>query len=47
MMLGSFAKTFNEALAGLRNRSVVEEKLQRAERSAVLGRLTSGIAHER
>lgn len=38
--------TFNEMLAGLRRSRDLEEKLQRAERSAVVGRLASGIAHE-
>ncbi|QQS45398.1 MAG: HAMP domain-containing protein [Acidobacteriota bacterium] len=38
--------TFNEMLAGLRNTRQLEDQLQRAERSAVVGRLASGIAHE-
>lgn len=38
--------TFNEMLAGLRRSRNLEEQLQRAERSAVVGRLASGIAHE-
>jgi signal transduction histidine kinase len=33
-------------LAGLRGKRDLEEQLQRAERSAVVGRLASGIAHE-
>jgi signal transduction histidine kinase len=38
--------TFNDMLAGLRRSRDLEEELQRAERSAVVGRLASGIAHE-
>jgi len=38
--------TFNEMLVGLRRSRALEEELQRAERSAVVGRLASGIAHE-
>jgi len=44
--VGALAVTFNEMLAGLRNKRELEERLQRAERSAVVGRLASGIAHE-
>lgn len=40
------AATFNEMLIGLRRSRELEEELQRAERSAVIGRLASGIAHE-
>jgi signal transduction histidine kinase len=40
------SSTFNEMLAGLRQRADLEDQLQRAERSAVVGRLASGIAHE-
>jgi signal transduction histidine kinase len=40
------ATTFNDMLAGLRRNRDLEEKLQRSERSAVVGRLASGIAHE-
>lgn len=40
------AGAFNEMLAGLRRNRSLEEELQRAERSAVVGRLASGIAHE-
>ena len=40
------ATTFNEMLVGLRRNRDLEEQLQRAERSAVVGRLASGIAHE-
>lgn len=39
-------KTFNEMLTVLRRSRELEEQLQRAERSAVIGRLASGIAHE-
>lgn len=44
--VGRLAETFNEMLFGLRNKRELEEQLQRAERSAVVGRLASGIAHE-
>jgi signal transduction histidine kinase len=44
--IGALAATFNEMLAGLRSKRELEEELQRAERSAVVGRLASGIAHE-
>src|SRR5207253_8997448 len=44
--IGALAVTFNEMLAGLRNKRELEDRLQRAERSAVVGRLASGIAHE-
>jgi signal transduction histidine kinase len=40
------SQTFNEMLSGLRSKRGLEELLQRAERSAVVGRLASGIAHE-
>lgn len=40
------ASTFNGMLAGLRRNRDLEDQLQRAERSAVVGRLASGIAHE-
>ncbi|HEX5083477.1 MAG TPA: ATP-binding protein [Blastocatellia bacterium] len=40
------SQTFNEMLSGLRSKRNLEELLQRAERSAVVGRLASGIAHE-
>lgn len=44
--VSQLAATFNEMLAGLRRSRDLEEQLQRAERSAVVGRLASGIAHE-
>ena len=44
--VGTLAETFNEMLFKLRNKRELEERLQRAERSAVVGRLASGIAHE-
>ena len=44
--MGSLGRTFNEMLAGLRAKQELEERLQRAERSAVIGRMASGIAHE-
>ncbi len=44
--VGMLSQTFNEMIGGLRRSRDLEEKLQRAERSAVVGRLASGIAHE-
>ncbi|MEP7342522.1 MAG: HAMP domain-containing protein, partial [Acidobacteriota bacterium] len=44
--VSALSKTFNEMLAVLRRSRELEEALQRAERSAVVGRLASGIAHE-
>jgi signal transduction histidine kinase len=44
--VSTLSATFNEMLAGLRRNRDLEEQLQRAERSAVVGRLASGIAHE-
>jgi len=44
--MGRLARTFNEMLTGLRSKRELEEKLQRAERSAITGRIASGIAHE-
>jgi signal transduction histidine kinase len=44
--MGALAQTFNEMLAGLRTKSELEEKLQRTERSALVGRFASGVAHE-
>ena len=44
--VSALSKTFNEMLAGLRSKRDLEEQLQRAERSAMVGRLASGIAHE-
>jgi signal transduction histidine kinase len=44
--VSTLSTTFNEMLTGLRRNRELEEQLQRAERSAVVGRLASGIAHE-
>lgn len=44
--VSTLSVTFNEMLTGLRRNRDLEEQLQRAERSAVVGRLASGIAHE-
>lgn len=44
--VGALVRTFNEMIVGLRRNRELEEQLQRAERSAVVGRLASGIAHE-
>ncbi len=44
--VSTLSKAFNEMLTVLRRSRELEEELQRAERSAVIGRLASGIAHE-
>jgi signal transduction histidine kinase len=44
--MGALARVFNEMLAGLGRLRVVESRLNQAERSAVVGRLASAIAHE-
>ena len=44
--VGTLSRTFNEMIVGLRRNRELEEQLQRAERSAVVGRFASGIAHE-
>lgn len=44
--VSALSNTFNEMLAVLRRSRELEEELQRSERSAVIGRLASGIAHE-
>jgi signal transduction histidine kinase len=44
--MGLLARTFNEMLNGLRGKRELEERLQRAERSALTGRIAAGIAHE-
>ncbi len=44
--VGALTRAFNEMLAGLRSKRELEEKLQRAERSALTGRIAAGIAHE-
>ncbi len=44
--VGTLSRIFNEMLTQLRRSRDLEEQLQRAERSAVVGRLASGIAHE-
>ena len=44
--IGRLAQTFNVMLAGLRDAREMEVKLQRAERSAMTGRIAAGIAHE-
>ncbi|MEP7274096.1 MAG: ATP-binding protein, partial [Acidobacteriota bacterium] len=44
--IGTLSQTFNEMLADLRRKKELEEQLRRAEQSAVVGRLASGIAHE-
>lgn len=44
--VSALSQTFNEMLAGLRSKRDLEEQLQKAERSAVVGRVASGIAHE-
>jgi signal transduction histidine kinase len=44
--MGALARAFNEMLAGLRDKRELEGRLQRAERSALTGRIAAGIAHE-
>jgi signal transduction histidine kinase len=44
--VGTLARTFNEMLAGLRDKRALEERLRRAERSAISSRVAAGIAHE-
>src|SRR6476646_10056882 len=44
--LGKLAKRFNEMTSELAKKSELEAKLQQAEKSAVVGRLGSAIAHE-
>jgi signal transduction histidine kinase len=44
--MGELARVFNEMLAGLNRLRQVESRLHLAERSAVVGRLASAIAHE-
>jgi signal transduction histidine kinase len=44
--VGQLASTFNEMISGLKSKRELEEKLNQAERSAVIGRLTQAVAHE-
>ncbi|HKG21923.1 MAG TPA: ATP-binding protein [Blastocatellia bacterium] len=44
--VGQLAATFNEMITQLKSKHVLEEKLNQAERSAVIGRLTQAVAHE-
>ncbi|MFL6213470.1 MAG: ATP-binding protein [Blastocatellia bacterium] len=44
--VGQLATTFNEMIAGLESKRVLEERLNQAERAAVIGRLTQSVAHE-
>ncbi len=44
--MGQLAQTFNAMIGGLKAKSELEERLNNAERAAVIGRLTSAIAHE-
>jgi signal transduction histidine kinase len=44
--ISRLSSTFNDMIAGLHRSRDLEEQLQRAERSAMVGRLASGIAHE-
>lgn len=44
--VGKLARTFNEMLAGLRDKRALEERLRRVERSAISSRVAAGIAHE-
>ena len=44
--MGQLARTFNGMIGGLKAKAELEERLNNAERAAVIGRLTSAIAHE-
>ncbi len=44
--VGQLATTFNEMIAGLKSKRDLEERLNQAERAAVIGRLTQSVAHE-
>ena len=44
--MGQLVSRFNEMIAGLERARDLETKLSQAEKSAVVGRLASGIAHE-
>jgi signal transduction histidine kinase len=44
--VGQLATTFNEMIAGLKSKRELEERLNHAERAAVIGRLTQSVAHE-
>lgn len=44
--VGQLAATFNEMITGLKSKRELEEKLNQAERAAVIGRLTQSVAHE-
>lgn len=44
--VGQLATIFNEMIAGLKSKRELEERLNQAERAAVIGRLTQSVAHE-
>ncbi len=44
--MGHLAATFNAMIVGLKAKAQLEERLNASERAAVIGRLTSAIAHE-
>ncbi len=44
--VGRLADTFDRMIDQLREKQALEERLNQAERAAVIGRLASGIAHE-
>jgi signal transduction histidine kinase len=44
--VGQLATTFNEMISGLKSKRDLEERLNHAERAAVIGRLTQSVAHE-
>ncbi len=44
--MGQLARTFNGMISGLKAKAELEDRLNNAERAAVIGRLTSAIAHE-
>lgn len=44
--VGQLGRTFNTMIGGLKAKAELEDRLNHAERAAVIGRLTSAIAHE-
>ena len=44
--VGQLESTFNEMISELKSKRELEEKLNQAEKAAVIGRLTQGVAHE-
>lgn len=44
--IGQLARTFDQMILGLRAKAELEDRLNNAERAAVIGRLTAAVAHE-